>query len=128
MSVRISGHSAPKGIVAAAPHVVISVKNGDRITIRPNEPVYLFLESSPKAVRSVRSLSPNSRFVVTPSDLPPFHSPPRAPGTWVTVSVKPGARSGATEQFVLENQPTTGRALGYTEATFTIAALGKVLR
>ncbi len=127
MSVRISGHSAPKSIVAAIPHVVISVKNGDRISIRPNEPVYMFLEGSPKAVRSVRSLAQNSRFIVTPSDLPPFHSPPRTPGTWVKISVKPNTKGGS-EQFVLESQPTTGRALGHTEATFTIIALAKVLR
>ena len=74
---------APKPVVAALPQVILQVKPGQRVQIRPGESVFMFLQDRPDAVRAIRSVAEKSRFIVAVSDLPPFQSPPRTQGHWV---------------------------------------------
>jgi hypothetical protein len=114
--------SARRGIVAPQPRVQLSVKQGDRLEIRPHEPIHLFLSTKIGASRSISGLNKDSPFRIVEADPPRGTVQPKIPGRWYRIEVKDGTRAGRVDRVQVDVRPTVPRALGWKELSFTLVS------
>jgi hypothetical protein len=97
--VRPVGAIAPTGIVAPNPAVIQNITAGQRIQVRPGEPVYLFIEKRTGFSKSIEGLNKRTPFVVTRlAKAPQGVTNIRTQGTWFRVEVPRAAKVGTTDR------------------------------
>ena len=98
----------PMGIVAPQPQSLIStnIKAGQKVEIRPGEPVYLFIPTRMGSGTKLDGLNKNTPFSIKAlAGTPPGVPGVRTMGKWYQISLKPGEKAGQKDQVKLTTAP-----------------------
>ena len=98
------------GIVAPQPRSLISdnIKRGQKIEIRPGEPMFVFIERRMGTGGRLEGLNKSSPFSISKVARPPAGVPvPRTMGDWFRISLKPGEKAGQKDQIKLVTSTVT---------------------
>lgn len=102
---------APMGIVAPRPQALISdnIKAGQKVEIRPGEPVYLFIPTRMGSGTKLQGLNKRSPFTIKAmTGTPPGVPGVRTMGKWYQLALKPGQKAGQKDQLQLISAPVVG--------------------
>jgi len=110
----ISGASQvrrPMGIVAPQPEALNSdnIKKGQKVEVRPGEPVYLFIPTRMGSGTQLQGLNKRSPFTIKQlQGTPPGVPGVRTMGTWYQLALKPGEKAGQRDRLQLISAPVVG--------------------
>src|SRR5688572_7780480 len=124
---RISSVAQRVGIIAPTPQALIdaNIKRGAKVTVRPGEPVFVFIQTRMGSKGRIAGLSRSSPFKIAPSAAPPGVPVPRTMGRWFQISLKPTARQGQTDQVSLVTRAVVLGPPKEEKKPFTLVAGGR---
>lgn len=112
------------GIMAPRPQALIAdnIKRGQKVEIRPGEPVFVFIETKMGTGGRLEGLNKKTPFKISLSRPPAGVPVPRTMGQWFRIELKAGEKAGQTDRIALVTRAVVPGAPVTERKNFTLVS------